>query len=162
MMWTTLLQVLGILAVLAIVGVVLVRPASGLAIVLAVGVVAAAIIVSWQDVEQFRHQRAVASASEQAIATAKAAALSIPHRARKRVRPSPTSRAMCASPGFSARDRRHADRALQPPARAMARQTRLTQTRNTSSGRQPEAGGAARGAPPASQRVAATPKSTQS
>jgi len=74
MMWTTLLQVLGILAVLAIVGVVLVRPASGLAIVLAVGVVAAAIIVSWQDVEQFRHQRAVASASEQAIATATAAA----------------------------------------------------------------------------------------
>jgi hypothetical protein len=74
MMWATFLQVLGILAVIGIVAVLLLRPASMLVAVLAVGVVVAAIVVSWQDIEQSRHQRAVAETSQQAIAASTAAA----------------------------------------------------------------------------------------
>jgi hypothetical protein len=70
----TLLQVLGILAVIAIVLILFLRPGSMFAAVLAVAVVVAAIIVSWRDVEQYRHHRAVAEASQQAIAAATAAA----------------------------------------------------------------------------------------
>lgn len=63
-----MLQILGILAVVVLVGVLFVRPASALAIVLAVGVVVAAIIVSWHDVEQVHAQRAVAAAIRQETA----------------------------------------------------------------------------------------------
>jgi hypothetical protein len=74
MMWATFLQVLGILAVIGIVAVLLLRPASMLVAVLAVGVVVAAIVVSWQDIEQSRYQRAVAETAQQATAASTAAA----------------------------------------------------------------------------------------
>ena len=73
-MMSPLLQLLGILAVVGIFVIVLLRPAGALAVVLAVGIVAAAIVVSWREVEHDRNQRAVAEASQQAIAAAEAAA----------------------------------------------------------------------------------------
>jgi 4-hydroxybenzoate polyprenyltransferase len=53
-----LLQILGILVVAALAITLFVRPGATVAIVLAVGVVLAAIVVSWNDVEQYRAQRA--------------------------------------------------------------------------------------------------------
>ena len=73
-MMSPLLQLLGILAVIGIFVIVLLRPAGALAVLLAVGIVAAAIVVSWRDVEHHRQRRAVAEASQQAISAAEAAA----------------------------------------------------------------------------------------
>jgi hypothetical protein len=77
----TLLQILGILAVIVLVAMVLLRPAGMIVAVLAVGVVVAAVIVNWHDVEQYRHQRSLVESSQQAIASATiaAAAANAPH-----------------------------------------------------------------------------------
>lgn len=55
-------QIAGIVAVLILVAVVLARPASILAVVLAFGVVIAAIVVTWQQVETYRAQKAANAA----------------------------------------------------------------------------------------------------
>ena len=75
----TLLQILGILAVIVLVGTLLARPGSIFAIVLAVGVVAAAIVVSWSDVEQYRDQRAATAAFQQENAAASAVTVPPPN-----------------------------------------------------------------------------------
>jgi predicted membrane protein len=71
-----LLQVLGIIAVLAMVTTFLLRPGSMFAVALAVLAVVAGIVVSWRDVERYREQRAVAATqqSETAAATPELAA----------------------------------------------------------------------------------------
>ena len=66
MLW----QLFGILLVVSIVVAAAVRPAGVVAMVLAVGVVGTAIIVSWNDVEQYRQQRAARAAFQQENATA--------------------------------------------------------------------------------------------
>jgi hypothetical protein len=53
-----MLQIIGVLAIIALVVILFIRPASIVAVVLAVGVVGAAIVVSWNDVERVRAQRA--------------------------------------------------------------------------------------------------------
>ena len=73
-MMSPLVQFFGILAVLAIVVIVFMRPAGALAVVLAVGIVVAAVVVSWRDVEHQRHRRFEAEASRQAIEAAEGAA----------------------------------------------------------------------------------------
>ena len=65
-----LLQILGIILVLALVFTLFVRPGATLALVLAVGVVAAAIVVSWNDIEQTRTQHAANAALQQQNAAA--------------------------------------------------------------------------------------------
>lgn len=65
-----LLQILGIILVLALVFTLFVRPGATLALVLAVGVVAAAIVVSWNDIEQTRAQHAASAALQQQNAAA--------------------------------------------------------------------------------------------
>ena len=57
-MSATLLQVIGILAVIVLAGTMLMRPAGVVPVVLAVGVVLAAIVVTWNQVETFRAQKA--------------------------------------------------------------------------------------------------------
>jgi predicted cation transporter len=57
-----MLEVIGIAVVAALVITLFVRPSAVVAIVLAVGVVAAAIVVSWHDIEQTRAQSAVDTA----------------------------------------------------------------------------------------------------
>ncbi|MBV8776319.1 MAG: hypothetical protein JO032_02500 [Alphaproteobacteria bacterium] len=74
MMSTTVLQIIGILAVIAIFVIVFVRPAGVLFAILAAAVVIAAIAVSWRDVEDYRHQRQETVTSQQAIDAATAAA----------------------------------------------------------------------------------------
>jgi hypothetical protein len=59
------LQVLGILVVVAIVATFLLRPSGVFPIVLAIGVVVAGIFVSWNDIEQIRAQRAAQTAFQQ-------------------------------------------------------------------------------------------------
>ena len=71
MLW----QILGILALIAVVVTLFVRPSGILAVVLAVGVVVAAIVVSWNDVEQYRQQRAANAAFQQENS---AAAVTVP------------------------------------------------------------------------------------
>ncbi|HWD58623.1 MAG TPA: hypothetical protein VG308_10115 [Stellaceae bacterium] len=65
-----MLQILGILAVVAVVVILFVRPSSVIAVVLAVVVVGAAIAVSWNDVEQTRARRAADTQSQQLNAAA--------------------------------------------------------------------------------------------
>jgi hypothetical protein len=77
-----MLQVLGILAVVAVVFTLFIRPASIIAVVLAVGVVGAAIVVSWHDVEQVRAQRAANASFQQENAAASAAVTVPPNTAR--------------------------------------------------------------------------------
>jgi hypothetical protein len=77
-----LVEIFGVLAVVAVVAALLVRPAGALAIVLAVGVVGAAIIVSWNDVEQYRQQRAAQAAFQQENAAASAVTVPPPNPAR--------------------------------------------------------------------------------
>jgi hypothetical protein len=60
-----LLQVLGAILVLAFVFTLFIRPGAILAIVLAVGVVAMGVVVSWNDVEQTRAQHAANAAPQQ-------------------------------------------------------------------------------------------------
>jgi hypothetical protein len=60
-----LLQVLGAILVLAFVFTLFIRPGAILAIVLAVGVVAMGVVVSWNDVEQTRAQHAANAAFSQ-------------------------------------------------------------------------------------------------
>jgi len=72
MLW----QLFGILLVVSIVVAALVRPAGVLAMVVAVGMVGTAIIVSWNDVEQYRQQRAAKAAFQQE--NAKASAVTVP------------------------------------------------------------------------------------
>ena len=66
----TLLQVLGILAVIVMVTTLLMRPGSLVAVALAVVAVVAGIVVSWRDVEQYRQQRAVAATQQSETAAA--------------------------------------------------------------------------------------------
>ncbi|HTZ35968.1 MAG TPA: hypothetical protein VMB84_08080 [Stellaceae bacterium] len=70
----TILQVLGVLVVVGLVITLLVRPGSFVALLLAVGVVIAAVVVSWHDVEQYRAQRAANAAIQQQNAAAAASA----------------------------------------------------------------------------------------
>ena len=79
MVSTMLMQLFGILLVVSVIVAVLVRPAGILAMVLAVGVVGIAIIVSWNDVEQYRQQRAAAEAFKQESATASAVTVPPPN-----------------------------------------------------------------------------------
>jgi hypothetical protein len=72
-----LLQILGVLAVVALVITLFVRPGAVLAMVLAVGVVGAAIAVSWNDIEQSRAQRAANAAFQQE--NAPASSVTIPY-----------------------------------------------------------------------------------
>ena len=60
-----LLQTLGIILVVGLVFTLFIRPGAALAIVLAIGVVAAGIIVSWNDVQQTRAQRSANAAFQQ-------------------------------------------------------------------------------------------------
>jgi hypothetical protein len=57
----SLLQILGILVVIALIVTLLVRPAGIVPIVLAVGVVAVAIFVTWNQVETYRAQKAASA-----------------------------------------------------------------------------------------------------
>jgi predicted membrane protein len=66
----TLLQVIGILAVIALVATMLTRPAGVLAMVLAAGVVVAAIVVTWNQVETYQTLKAANSAAIQPQAAA--------------------------------------------------------------------------------------------
>jgi len=65
-----LLQILGVVLVLALVFTLFIRPGATIAIVLALGVVGAAVVVSWDDVQQARAQRAANVALQQQGATA--------------------------------------------------------------------------------------------
>jgi hypothetical protein len=58
-----MLEILGIALVVALVVTLFIRPSTIVAIVLAFGIVATAIAVSWNDVEQTRAQRAAANAA---------------------------------------------------------------------------------------------------
>lgn len=60
-----LLQTLGVVLVVALVFTLFIRPGATLAILLAVGVVVAGIVVSWNDVAQFRAQHAANAAAQQ-------------------------------------------------------------------------------------------------
>lgn len=74
-----MLEILGIALVAALVITLFVRPSTAVAIVLAAGVVGAAIAVSWNDVEQTRTQRAAANAALERPSTS--AAVSTPNSA---------------------------------------------------------------------------------
>jgi xanthosine utilization system XapX-like protein len=65
-----LLQMLGAGLVLALVFTLFLRPGAILAILLAVGVVVAAVVVSWNDVEQVHAERAARAAFQQETANA--------------------------------------------------------------------------------------------
>jgi len=65
-----LLQILGAALVVALVFTLFIRPGATLAILLAFGVVVAAVMVSWNDVEQVRTQHAAQAASRQQDVTA--------------------------------------------------------------------------------------------
>ena len=67
-----MLEVLGIALVVALVATLLVRPSASVAIILALGVVGAAIAVSWNDVEQTRAERAATNAALERQATSAA------------------------------------------------------------------------------------------
>ncbi|HTW52491.1 MAG TPA: hypothetical protein VME45_11450 [Stellaceae bacterium] len=67
-----LLQILGAALVVALVFTLFIRPGATLAILLAVGVVVMAVVVSWNDIEQVRTQRAAQTASSQQNVTAQA------------------------------------------------------------------------------------------
>jgi hypothetical protein len=58
-----MLEILGIAVVVALVMTLFVRPSTTVAIVLALGVVGAAIAVSWNDVDQTKAQRAATNAA---------------------------------------------------------------------------------------------------
>jgi hypothetical protein len=73
-MTSAALQLLGVLAILTIFVIVFVRPAGILFAILATGIVVAAIVVSWRDVQQYRHQREDIVSSQQAVTNAEAAA----------------------------------------------------------------------------------------
>ena len=60
-----LLQTLGIILLVALVLTLFIRPGTTLAVMLAVGVVAAAIIVNWNDVQRTRAQRGENAAFQQ-------------------------------------------------------------------------------------------------
>jgi predicted membrane protein len=61
-------QILGIVAVIVLVATLLARPAGILAMVLAVGVVVAAVIVTWTQVDTYRTQKAVGTPQPEAAA----------------------------------------------------------------------------------------------
>jgi hypothetical protein len=67
-----MLEIVGILAVIALVVTLFIRPSGVLPVLLAVGVVGAAIIVSWNDIEQTRAQRAANAVSSQENSSAAA------------------------------------------------------------------------------------------
>ena len=74
-----MLEILGIAVVVALVVTLFVRPSTAVAVILAVGVVGAAVAVSWNDVEQTRAQRDATNAalerqSTSAAVTAQSAA----------------------------------------------------------------------------------------
>ncbi|HWB50716.1 MAG TPA: hypothetical protein VG651_16530 [Stellaceae bacterium] len=58
-----MLEVLGIALVVALVITLFIRPSATVAVILALGVVGAAIAVSWNDVEQTKAQRAAVNAA---------------------------------------------------------------------------------------------------
>lgn len=63
------LQIVGVVLVVALVFTLFIRPGATLAIALACGVVAAAIVVSWKDVEQTRTQHSAQMAPAQQSAS---------------------------------------------------------------------------------------------
>jgi hypothetical protein len=67
-----LLQILGAALVVALVFTLFIRPGAILAILLAVGVVVMAVVVSWNDVEQVRMQNAAQAAPQPPDVTAQA------------------------------------------------------------------------------------------
>jgi uncharacterized membrane protein (GlpM family) len=69
----TLWQILGILAIIALVVTMFVRPSGIVPVALAFAVVVAAIVVSWRDVEQYRDRRAATAAFQQENASASTA-----------------------------------------------------------------------------------------
>jgi hypothetical protein len=69
----SLVQILGILAVIGLVTILFLRPGGILPVVLAVAVVVAAIVVSWRDVEQYHVQKAATAAFQQENASTSAA-----------------------------------------------------------------------------------------
>lgn len=77
----TLLQIIGVLAVIVIFATVLIRPAGIFAVILAVGVVIAAVVVSWRDVDQYRaQQRAALATTQQQDSAALAGSAALPSR----------------------------------------------------------------------------------
>ena len=75
-----LLQVLGAILVLALVFTLFIRPGAILAIVLAVGVVAMGVVVSWNDVERTRAQHAANAVNQQSASAQPTAPSSGPSR----------------------------------------------------------------------------------
>jgi hypothetical protein len=73
------LQILGVVLVVALVFTLFIRPGAIIAIALAFGVVAAAVVVSWKDVEQTRAQHSAQAASVQQNASAQPNT-AVPHR----------------------------------------------------------------------------------
>ena len=65
-----MLEILGVLAVVALVFTLFLRPGATVAIVLAAIVVVAGVVVSWNDIEQVRAQRAANAAFQQQNAAA--------------------------------------------------------------------------------------------
>jgi hypothetical protein len=78
MLW----QILGILIVLGLVVTLLVRPFGIVPVVLAFAVVVVAIAVSWNDIQSYRQQRAIAAAAQQENAAASAVTVPPPNPAR--------------------------------------------------------------------------------
>ncbi|HVH78228.1 MAG TPA: hypothetical protein VM782_02460 [Stellaceae bacterium] len=72
-----LLETLGILLVVALVVTLFIRPGATVALLLAAGVIIAGIVVSWNDIERTRAQRAANAAFQQQNAST-SAAVSVP------------------------------------------------------------------------------------
>jgi hypothetical protein len=60
-----LLQILGVVLVLALVFTLFIRPGATVAVLLAAAVVGAAVVVSWNDIAQVRAQRAAQAGFQQ-------------------------------------------------------------------------------------------------
>jgi uncharacterized membrane protein (GlpM family) len=64
------LQIVGIVAIIALTAMLVLRPSGIVPVILAFAVVVAAIVVSWRDVEQYRQERAASSEFQQRSTTA--------------------------------------------------------------------------------------------
>lgn len=64
------LQTVGIVAIIALIAMLVLRPSGIVPVILAFAVVVAAIVVSWRDVEQYHQQRAAGSEFQQRNTTA--------------------------------------------------------------------------------------------
>lgn len=67
-----MLEILGVLAVVALVFTLFLRPGATVAILLALTIVGMAVVVSWNDIEQTRTQRAAGAISSSPNAAAQA------------------------------------------------------------------------------------------